>query len=297
MSTKLRISPSGKPKIFVLTTAAIDAANVPPETAPDQAMAVTGAKVGDALLALPNGDWDEGLIVGPSRCLVAGTVQVRIANETSGTIDPDSQTYSFLIFRNGTVRLSPSGPIKIYNQDVTVNFDPIPDVTADDYVVNVSRAQVGDFIIVTPLGTWDAGLVMGPHRCTTDGEVLVRIGNVTVGGPIDPASQGYRFTLIRPRRKGRASPSGPARIAQKTVTVDVANILTKTAPDTAVVVPGVETGDTIIATPLGVWPVGLSIGPNRCLVDGTVQMRVGNVTLGAVDPVSQSFKFTLIKAA
>ncbi len=95
----------------------------------------------------------------------------------------------------------------------------------------------------------------------------------------------------------REGANGPFVIETRDVTVDVASIPANTAPDTAVTVPGALVGDSIIATPLGVWIAGLVIGPCRCLVAGTVQMRVGNVTVGAVDAVSQSIRFTLIHDA
>lgn len=77
------------------------------------------------------------------------------------------------------------------------------------------------------------------------------------------------------------------------VTVDVASIPANTAPDTAVVVPGSLVGDLVTIEPLGTWPVGLDIPTGRVLVAGTVQMRTPNVTVGAIDPGSQSFRFSL----
>jgi hypothetical protein len=95
----------------------------------------------------------------------------------------------------------------------------------------------------------------------------------------------------------REGSSGPFVIDTADVTVDVASIPANTAPDTAVAVPAARVGDAIIATPLGTWIAGLVIGPCRCLVAGTVQMRVGNTTVGAVDAASQSIRFTLIHDA
>jgi len=95
----------------------------------------------------------------------------------------------------------------------------------------------------------------------------------------------------------REGSSGPFVIETVDVTVDVASIPASTAPDTSVAVPAARVGDSIIATPLGTWIVGLVIGPCRCLVAGTVLMRVGNVTVGAVDAASQSVRFTLIHDA
>jgi hypothetical protein len=95
----------------------------------------------------------------------------------------------------------------------------------------------------------------------------------------------------------REGNSGPFVIETADVTVDVASIPANTAPDTSVAVAGAKVGDAIIATPLGTWIAGLVIGPCRCLVAGTVLMRVGNTTVGAVDAASQSIRFTMIHDA
>lgn len=95
----------------------------------------------------------------------------------------------------------------------------------------------------------------------------------------------------------REGAAGPFVIETVDVTVDYASIPAATAPDQAVVVPGARVGDAIIVTPLGVWPVNISQPQGRCLVAGTVQTRVANVTAGAIDPVSQTLRYTLIHDA
>lgn len=92
----------------------------------------------------------------------------------------------------------------------------------------------------------------------------------------------------------REGSSGPFVIETVDVTVDYASIPAATAPDQAVVVPGARVGDGIIIQPLGVWAVNISQPQGRCLVAGTVQVRVVNPTAGAIDPASQTFRFTLI---
>lgn len=92
----------------------------------------------------------------------------------------------------------------------------------------------------------------------------------------------------------RDSPSGPIKGTTVDVTVDVADVVAVTAVDTAVVVPGSLVGDTIIVQPMGVWPAGLTAPQGRCLVAGTVQCRVANVTAGNINPVSQTFRFFLL---
>lgn len=91
----------------------------------------------------------------------------------------------------------------------------------------------------------------------------------------------------------REGSSGPFVIETVDVTVDVGAIANATAPDTAVVVPGSRVGDSIVVMPLGVWPAGLSGPQGRCLVAGTVQVRIGNFTAAPIDPASQTFRFTL----
>jgi len=95
----------------------------------------------------------------------------------------------------------------------------------------------------------------------------------------------------------REGSSGPFVVETFDVTVDVASLAAVTAVDTAVAVPAARVGDAIIVQPLGVWPAGITAPQGRCLVAGTVQCRVANVTAGAIDPASQSFRFTLIHDA
>lgn len=92
----------------------------------------------------------------------------------------------------------------------------------------------------------------------------------------------------------REGQSGPFVIETVDVTVDYASIPAATAPDQAVAVPGSRVGDAVIVTPLGVWIANVTQPQGRCLVAGTVQVRVCNPTAGAIDPASQSFRFTLI---
>lgn len=91
----------------------------------------------------------------------------------------------------------------------------------------------------------------------------------------------------------REGSSGPFVIETEDVTVDVASVVAVTAVDTAVAVTKAKVGDSIVVTPQGTWPAGLTAPQGRCLVAGTVQVRVANVTAGAIDPASQTFRFTI----
>ncbi len=92
----------------------------------------------------------------------------------------------------------------------------------------------------------------------------------------------------------RQSNSGPfTSQAVDVLAFDVPSVAASSAVDVALTVPAAEVGDAIIVTPLGTWPAGLTMGPHRCLVAGTVQCRIGNPTIAAVDPASQDFRVLL----
>lgn len=93
----------------------------------------------------------------------------------------------------------------------------------------------------------------------------------------------------------RGSPSGPAELLGQDLTIDFASVAATVAPDQAIVVPGSLAGDTVLCAPQGVWNPGLTHPQGRCLVDGTVQFRIANVTAGALDPASQTCKLTTLR--
>jgi hypothetical protein len=95
----------------------------------------------------------------------------------------------------------------------------------------------------------------------------------------------------------REGSSGPFVIETFDVTVDFASIPAATAPDQAVTLAAARVGDQVLVTPLGTWLANITQPQARCLVAGTVQVRVANVTAGAIDPASQLMRFTLIHDA
>lgn len=101
--------------------------------------------------------------------------------------------------------------------------------------------------------------------------------------------------LGRDPATGNLLPYAPASVPDSfaDVTVDYDSIPTLEAIDQAVTVAGALVGDVIDIEPLGTWPVGITLPQGRCLVAGTVQVRVANVTAGAIDPASQTFRFSL----
>lgn len=102
-------------------------------------------------------------------------------------------------------------------------------------------------------------------------------------------------TILSRLASGNLVPYAPVAVPDPfvDVTVDYDSIPTLEAIDMAVVVPGALVGDTVTIEPLGTWPVGITLPQGRVLVDGTVQVRVANVTAGAVNPGSQSLRFHL----
>lgn len=92
----------------------------------------------------------------------------------------------------------------------------------------------------------------------------------------------------------REGSSGPIKVETVEVTADIASVAAATAPDTALTVANARVGDQILIQPLGTWPANLSLPLGRCIVAGTVQMRVVNPTAAPIDPASQTFRVTLL---
>ena len=92
----------------------------------------------------------------------------------------------------------------------------------------------------------------------------------------------------------REGASGPFVIETQDVTADIGSLTAATATDTAVPVSVAKVGDSILITPQGTWPAGITLPQGRCLVAGTVQFRIANVTAGAIDPASQIFRVCCI---
>lgn len=101
--------------------------------------------------------------------------------------------------------------------------------------------------------------------------------------------------LSRDPATGELVPYAPASGQNRVVdvTVDISSVANGAAPDQAVVVAGALVGDEVVIEPLGTWPAGVSHPQGRVLVDGTVQVRVGNFTGAPIDPATQTFRFYL----
>lgn len=159
-------APPASPNRVVDVT--VDVAAIANATAPDTAVTVAGALIGDLVTIEPLGTWDAGLSHPQGRVLADGTVQVRIGNFTGAPINPASQTLRFLLQRPAnfqgpkyvltypvTVAASSTGPVtvlaagkvdrdrlKIHGAPPTAaNADHI-DALLDRPIIPVSRKQL-----------------------------------------------------------------------------------------------------------------------------------------------------------
>lgn len=81
-----------------------------------------------------------------------------------------------------------------------------------------------------------------------------------------------------------------------TVAVDPASLDAVTAVDTAVTIAGVATTDFVVAMPPDLTD-GLVYGGCRVSAADTVQVRIGNVTAGAINPASADWVFLIFETA
>ena len=84
----------------------------------------------------------------------------------------------------------------------------------------------------------------------------------------------------------RSAQSGPFTIKSKVISVDPPSILANTAVDVAIAFAGVQVGDVCHVQPLAALEAGIVTGAAVCLVAGTIQWRVANVTVGAINPAA-----------
>jgi hypothetical protein len=79
------------------------------------------------------------------------------------------------------------------------------------------------------------------------------------------------------------------------VVVDVPSIAANVAPDISTAVAGSLVGDRFLVSSLTALNAGLVVDANAaCRVAGTVVWRIGNVTVGALDPASNTYRFSLV---
>lgn len=81
-----------------------------------------------------------------------------------------------------------------------------------------------------------------------------------------------------------------------TATVDPASIPANTTANTAVTQADVKAGDVIQVLPPSTIESGIAVAGAWCAVDGTIQLRLANVTVGAIDPASATWTFVLLRS-
>lgn len=83
-------------------TATFDPAVVAAATSAEQTVTVTGVAAGDIVLAVTKPTATAGVGIGNARVTAANTVGLTFINAHTTTVDPASETYSFVIGRFGT---------------------------------------------------------------------------------------------------------------------------------------------------------------------------------------------------
>ena len=91
---------------------------------------------------------------------------------------------------------------------VKVTFDPasVATITTAEQTVTVPGAKVGDMVFVNK-PTCTTGIGLGGARVSAANTVAITFVNPTAGN-IDPASEVYTFTLIRPSGAVAATSAG-----------------------------------------------------------------------------------------
>lgn len=75
-----------------------DPAAVNTITTAEQTVTVTGVKVGDFVVAMKP-TLTAGVTIGNVRVSAADTIAIQFVNPTAGSVNPASETWSFLVFR------------------------------------------------------------------------------------------------------------------------------------------------------------------------------------------------------
>jgi hypothetical protein len=86
-------------------------------------------------------------------------------------------------------------------------------------------------------------------------------------------------------------------IKSGTIAVDPASIATLQSAETAVTISGAAVGDIVIMNVPASLETGLAFGGARVSAADTVQVRLSNMTAGAVDGTSRNWTYTIIRIA
>jgi len=87
------------------------------------------------------------------------------------------------------------------------------------------------------------------------------------------------------------------QIMKGTVAVDPASITAQESAETSVTITGAATGDVVIMNPPASLETGLAFSGARVSAADTVQVRLTNVTGGAVDGTSRTWTYAILRMA
>jgi hypothetical protein len=80
-------------------------------------------------------------------------------------------------------------------------------------------------------------------------------------------------------------------IRSGSITVDPANLTAQTSAETQVTLQGIESGDVIMLNVPASLEAGLAFSGVRVSAANTIQVRLSNVTAGAIDGASRSWSY------
>lgn len=86
------------------------------------------------------------------------------------------------------------------------------------------------------------------------------------------------------------------KLVNGAVVVDPASIAAATTGETDVTITGAEVGDVVLMEPPSTLNAGI-VAQSVCRVSAadTIKLRLGNLTAGAIDVLSATWRYTLIK--
>ncbi len=191
----------------------------------------------------------------------------------------------------GVTVLSDTIPLNGSSAYATGLFIPVYAESRGIWVVTIDAAVQGGQVYVNyaganPKGSFSAAFVAGENVAMPG----MRFGSTqaTPGGLA-------QIIVDLPAGGGSVRDSFGSGKGFVDVVVDLASIAAVTAPDISTTVAGSLAGDTFQVSALVALNAGLVICAGaRCRVAGTVVWRVGNVTAGALDPASNTFRFNLV---
>lgn len=89
---------------------------------------------------------------------------------------------------------------------------------------------------------------------------------------------------------------GQGKVITGTVSVNPASVAAATCAETSVTISGALVGDVIVMSPPASLEAGLCASGARVSAADTVQVRLCNVTAGAVDGAALTWSYVIIRA-